>query len=141
MVGSSGQSRLSYIDVLTHSQLAVYAVWDEPDQRLGRLAILNLVKRNSSTSAADADAVAANIDLSPYLLGGEAKVKRMTAPGIDSTDTQTATWAGQNYVNETAAGVEPVEENQNGFVRFLGSEAVLVFLQQSGDSELHLYAQ
>jgi len=108
---------------------------------LVNLAILNLVKLNSSTSAADADAVAANIDLSPYLLGGEAKVKRMTAPGIDSTDTQTATWAGQNYVNETAAGVEPVEENQNGFVRFLGSEAVLVFLQQSGDSELHLYAQ
>jgi len=83
---SSGQSRLSYIDVPAHSQLAVYAVWDEPDQRLDRLAILNLANRNSSTSAADADAVAANIDLSPYLvLGGEAKVKRMTAPGIDST--------------------------------------------------------
>jgi len=138
-VGSSGQSRLSYVDVPAHPQLAVYTVWDGPEQRLDRLAILNLANRNSSTSAADADAVAVNIDLSPYLVGGEAKVKRMTAPGMDSTDTQTATWAGQDYVNGTAVGIECVEETQNGLVRVAGSEAVLVFLHQSVES--HLYAQ
>jgi Glycosyl hydrolase family 79 C-terminal beta domain len=128
-VGSSGQSRLSYISIPPQPQLAVYAVWEE--DRLDRFAILNLANRNASMSASDAVALEANIDLSPYLQGGEAKVKRMTAPGMDSTDTQTATWAGQSYADGTAAGDESVEQTQNGVVRVAGSEGVLVFLNSS----------
>ena len=133
-VGSSGQSRISYINVPAHPHLAVYAVWDQPGQRLYRLVILNLANRNVSTSSADADALAVNVDLSPYLLGGEARVKRMTAPGMDSTDAQTATWAGQSYANGIATGDESAEETRNGIVCVEGSEGVLVFLHWNGQS-------
>ena len=92
----------------------MYAIWDQPEQRLDRLAILNLANRNISTSAVDADALAVDVYLSPVLQGNEAKVKRLTAPGMDSTDSQTATWAGQNYMNGTPEGDESVEETQNG---------------------------
>ena len=127
-VGSSGQSRLSYISIPAYPQLAVYAIWDQPEQRLDRLAILNLANRNISTSAADADALAVDVYLSPVLQGSEAKVKRLTGPGMDSTESQTATWAGQNYMNGTPEGDESVEETQNGVVRVGGCEGVLVFL-------------
>ena len=51
----------------------------------------------------------------------------MTAPGADSKDSDTATWAGQAFTNGTASGREEIEGLQNGCVTVRGSEAVLVF--------------
>ena len=59
--------------------------------------------------------------------GSEVRVKRMTAPGLDSKDSDTATWAGQSYTNGTASGTEVVEGLVDGKVTVKGSEAVLVF--------------
>lgn len=94
--------------------------------------------RNESASATDVAAGSVTVDLTPYLrVGGscsgsrdegEARVKRMTSPGLDSKDVSQVTWAGQSFENGTAMGVEVVEGLQNGtMVTVPGSEAVLVF--------------
>ena len=59
---------------------------------------------------------------------GQTRVKRMTAPGLDSKDSGAATWAGQSYENGTASGTEVIEAlSQNGTVIVKRSEGVLVF--------------
>jgi hypothetical protein len=69
-----------------------------------------------------------SVDLSAWTrVGVEAKVKRMTAPGLDSKDAGAATWAGQSFMNGTPSGEEVVEGLQEGKVTVRGSEAVLVF--------------
>ncbi|GJE88664.1 glycosyl hydrolase family 79 C-terminal beta domain-containing protein [Phanerochaete sordida] len=128
-VGSSQQSRLALLPPLPElPDLAAYAVWDPavraPHDGPARLALLNLAVRNVSSSQ---DVGVAQVDLSAWTKGGQAKVKRMTAPGLDSTDSDTATWAGQSYTNGTASGKEVIEQLQQGKVAVKGSEAVLVF--------------
>ncbi|KDQ57014.1 glycoside hydrolase family 79 protein [Jaapia argillacea MUCL 33604] len=122
-VGSSGQSQISLIPTPSNPQLAVYAIWD--NSILSRMAILNLSTRNV-TSSQDAGEVV--VDLSEYVSGSGATVKRMTAPGLDSKDSSLVTWAGQSYENGTASGMEVIETLQGGSVTVKGSEGVLVFL-------------
>lgn len=88
--------------------------------------MLNLIAGNASTVGSDSDVV---VDLSPYLRKGrrEAKVKRMTAPSLDSKDASRVLWAGQSYENGTASGGEVIEGLDNGTVTVQGSEGVLVF--------------
>ena len=92
--------------------------------------MLNLSVRNVSTSEGDAKRNEAVLDLSPYLRdgnGGNAVVKRMTSPGLDSKDVSRVLWAGQSYVDGTASGKEVVEELDDGKVTVRASEGVLVF--------------
>ena len=132
-VGSSGNSRLSLIDTPEHPQLAVYAVWDKQD--LSRLVFLNLANRNASTTADEAEKLAVSVDLSDYVgntrKGSEVKVKRMTAPGIDSKDSSKVVWAGQSYANGVSEGDEVVEllSSNDTKVSVGGSEGVIVFLR------------
>lgn len=58
--------------------------------------------------------------------GRKAGVKRMTSPGLNSTDAGTATWAGQSFENGTGKGALVVEGLKNGIVNVAGSEGVLV---------------
>ncbi|KAI0342826.1 hypothetical protein BDW22DRAFT_1357353 [Trametopsis cervina] len=111
---------------------AAYAIWD-PDSRAitdgpARLVLLNLAVRNISSAAHEGSV---SVDLSKWVRAGgqeAVKVKRMSAPGLDSTDSRTATWAGQSFENGTASGVEVVESLGNdGNVTVNGSEGVLVF--------------
>lgn len=52
----------------------------------------------------------------------------MTSPGVDSKDSDLATWAGQAFTNGTASGNEVLESPFEGReVTVQGSEAVLVF--------------
>lgn len=134
-VGSSQKSQLSLIDIPDQPQLAAYAIWD-PAVRSGglaRLALLNLGVRNVTTSAEDAAALAATVDISPYLRSakgssrGRATLKRMTSPGLDTKDVSKVLWAGQSYENGTASGWEDIEDVTNGTVTIQGSEGVLVF--------------
>lgn len=83
--------------------------------------------RNETTSDADAEELAVSVDLSPYIRGAEAKVKRLTSPGLDSKNSSAALWAGQSYANGIASGIETVEKLKNGLVRVAGSEGILVF--------------
>ena len=55
------------------------------------------------------------------------KVKRMTAPGMDSKDVDIVTWAGQAYTNGTASGEEVLEDVTDGMVVVNGVEGVIVF--------------
>lgn len=130
-VGSSQQSRLALLPSPSNlPNLAAYAIWDPAVRALhdgpARLALLNLHVRNVSSSQ---DTGAISVDLNAWTRKGtNAKVKRMSAPGLDSKDSDTATWAGQAFTNGTASGKEVVEQLQGGKVVVKGSEAVLVFL-------------
>lgn len=80
-----------------------------------------------TSSQEDRDAVAVTVDLSPYVrTDNEAKVKRLTSIGLDSTDSSAAKWAGQSYENGTPNGEEAIESLDNGKVTVQGSEGVLV---------------
>lgn len=131
-VGSSTQSRIALLPSPAGlTNLAAYAIWDPASRSVhdgpARLALLNLAVRNVSSSQDEGEV---QVDVSTWLRakGGKGvKVKRMTAPGLDSKDSDTATWAGQSFANGTASGVEVVEGLQNGTVGVKGSEGVLVF--------------
>ncbi|KIP07665.1 glycoside hydrolase family 79 protein [Phlebiopsis gigantea 11061_1 CR5-6] len=128
-VGSSNKSRIALLPPLTGlPNLAAYAVWDPAaravDHGPARLALLNLAIRNMSSSATEGQV---SVDLSAWVRKSGAKVKRMTALGLDSKDSDTVTWAGQSFTNGTASGTETVETLKNGTVTVNGSEGVLVF--------------
>lgn len=87
-----------------------------------------------SVAAAGNVSVSVDVDVAAWLRqgkgggGGEVRVKRMTAPGLDSKDSSAATWAGQSFEDGTASGEEVVEGLEDGrTVTVRGSEAVLVF--------------
>ncbi|KAL5525513.1 hypothetical protein ACEPAG_6849 [Sanghuangporus baumii] len=132
-VGNSTQTQISLIPVESDPQLAVYAIWD-PEARednIARMVLLNLAVRNVSTPEEDAAQNEAVFDLSPYLQessnNGQAKVKRITSPGLDSKDVSRVVWAGQSYENGTAFGEEVIEQLEGGMVTVRASEGVLVF--------------
>ncbi|EPQ54385.1 hypothetical protein GLOTRDRAFT_44058 [Gloeophyllum trabeum ATCC 11539] len=126
-VGPSGKSQLSLIPTPSYPELAVYAIWD--GAALARIAVLNLAIRNATATEEQKGAAAVTLDLGGYVKEGcEARVKRMTAPGLDSKDSTAVTWAGQSYANGTASGEEVVETLQKGVVTVQGSEGVLVLL-------------
>jgi len=124
-VGSSGETKIAPFVVPESLDLAAYAIWDAG--RLSRITLLNLSHRNVS-SAADEGAV--TVDLFGVIRGDKgATVKRMTAPGMDSKDSDLAVWAGQSFANGTASAREVVETlGEHDTVVVSGSEGVIVFL-------------
>ncbi|EIM91232.1 uncharacterized protein STEHIDRAFT_48573 [Stereum hirsutum FP-91666 SS1] len=141
-------SRITLVDIPTAPQVAVYAVWEGKnssiaarddgssaetgEEALSRLVILNLGHRNVSSTDEEKDDIAVSVDLSPFVTSGSANVtvKRMTATGMDSTDSDTATWAGQGYAQGVASGEEVIEGlNGGNTVRVGGTEGVVVFLR------------
>ncbi|KAJ5021747.1 glycoside hydrolase [Bipolaris maydis] len=58
------------------------------------------------------------------------RVKRMTAPFVDSKDNKVATWAGQSFPQGEAVGKMDIEVVEDGVVSVRGSEAVLVFFDE-----------
>jgi hypothetical protein len=122
-VGSPGNASIASVSIPNAPDLAAYAVWD--GKSLSRIALLNLAHRNV-TSPSNQGAV--RVDLSKIVKGRNATVKRMTAPGMDSKDSNATTWAGQSFVNGTASGEEAIEGLENNAVEVNGSEGVLVFL-------------
>lgn len=134
-VGSSQKSQISLIPTPAFPQLAVYAVWD-PIARPSRdgparITILNLNTRNVTATPQEVDQSSVTLDLSSYARKGfgarKPSVKRMTSPGLDSTDATTATWAGQSYESGQASGKLVTESLQGGKVTVKGSEGAIVF--------------
>lgn len=96
-----------------------------------RLVFLNLEARNA-TDPPNMNAVNLSFDRWIAHFGldpSKITVKRMTAPGLDSTDSATTTWAGQSFENGVASGVEVVEGLVNDIsVVVNGGEGVIIFL-------------
>lgn len=110
-------------------EFAVYAVFDPTVRSVSdgpaRIALLNLAVRDTTS---DASAGSVVVDFTPYLRKGKAAtLKRMTSPGLDSKDSEKATWAGQHFAYGTANGTEVVETLKNGTVTVHGSEGALLF--------------
>ncbi|GJJ08933.1 hypothetical protein Clacol_003153 [Clathrus columnatus] len=130
-VGSSGRSQLQLINIPEAPHVAAYVIWDDAvkSDGIARLAIINTAISNITTPAKENGSVV--VDLKPFLnskqRSNDVVVKRMTSPGVDSKNSDLATWAGQAFTNGTASGREVVETLKDGEVTVRGSEAVLVF--------------
>ncbi|VDB95700.1 unnamed protein product [Peniophora sp. CBMAI 1063] len=125
-VGSSNDSSLAYIPVPSAPDLAAFAVYESGS--LSRLTLLNLAHRNTTDSA---DTGSVSVDVTGFAGEGAVKVKRMTAPGMDSKDVDSVTWAGQAYTNGTVVGEEVIEDVTDGVVVVNGVEGVIVFFDSS----------
>lgn len=109
--------------------LAAYAVYEH--DKLARLTLLNLAHRNT-TDSADTGSVSVNLQSLVGKRGlGKVKVKRMTAPGMESKEVDLVTWAGQAYTNGTASGEEEIEDVKDGVVIVNGVEGVIVFFDSA----------
>ena len=113
----------------------MYAIWDPAvrEDGIARLALLNLAVRNITTSVEEADEMSISVDVATLARKGEAgrvsqaRVKRMSSPGLDSKDVSKVLWAGQSYESGVASGEEFIESTQDGRVTVQGSEGVLLF--------------
>ncbi|KAK1991469.1 glycoside hydrolase family 79 protein [Colletotrichum falcatum] len=98
--------------------------------RPSKLALVNM-KPYYAGSASDH---AVSIDLLSALTAagsGSARVKRMTAPSVDTGDAALATWAGQAFPSGVPVGDMDIETvGADGVVEVRGSEAVLVFFDE-----------
>lgn len=105
-----------------------YAFYE--DDALSKIAIINM-KPYYSNSTED---YTVKIDLSQYTqdLESPAQLKRMTAPYVNEGKTENATWAGQSFKNGGPIGELDIEAiGEDGLVEVRGSEAVLIFLDDS----------
>ncbi|KAG8678542.1 hypothetical protein FRC08_017684, partial [Ceratobasidium sp. 394] len=127
-VGPSGQTRLALLrDASFPPSLAVYAIWDPSARKQGvaRMVILNMALRREGVAADEAKTV--TIDVSKWAqVGKAAKVKRMSAPGVESKDVGRVTWAGQSYTSGVTVGKLAIEGLDAGRVSVKGSEGVLI---------------
>ena len=118
------------VNVPEKESVAAYAIWDPAVRKTGiaRLAVINTAIRNVTMDATTVDETV-TMDLTPFIDSKRPspKVKRMTAPGADSKDVDSVTWAGQAFTNGTASGHEVIEKLYHGKVIVKGSECVLVF--------------
>lgn len=112
-------------------EIAVYGFWDESTQApFGqkypkKLAILNLQIYNSTSTIPRPVTV---FDISAYVPNPNSaiRVRRLTAPGADWTDTFRATWAGQTFATGDPRERQIEERLFGTHVVVAASEAVLV---------------
>lgn len=126
VVGKSHTSQILHIQPpanVSREHFAAYAVYEK--KKLARLALVNLAQLNKTEAADSVSGVWVGLPK----FDGLARVKRMSAPGLDEKDTDRVTWAGQAYTNGTAFGNLEVERVSGGAVWVRDSEAVLIFLQ------------
>ncbi|KAK2037588.1 glycoside hydrolase family 79 protein [Colletotrichum somersetense] len=105
---------------------AAYAFY--VDDRVSKLALVNM-RPYYANSTSD---YTVRLDLSGLTPagkgGGGARVKRMTAPYVDTGDSQLSTWAGQAFPQGEPVGEMAIETvGEDGAVEVRGSQAVLVF--------------
>lgn len=114
------------VDILVNSTyFTVYAIYEasEREQRLDSIAVVNLNMWNSTEPAAERPYNA--VELPEWLDCSRAKVRRLTAPGVEIATN--ITWAGQ-YVESDGniVGREVTEDVQDGKVLVGAGEAVLI---------------
>jgi hypothetical protein len=90
------------------------------------MVVLNMALRREGVAADESETV--SVDVSKWVKKGTgAKVKRMSAPGVESKDVGRITWAGQSYTDGVPVGDLIVEGLNSGKVSVKGSEGVLIF--------------
>ena len=125
VIGKSLTSQILHVQPpanVSRENFAAYAVYEK--KKLARLALINLAQLNKTEAANSTSGVWVSLPES----NGSARVKRMTAPGLDEKETDRVTWAGQAYTNGTAVGDLEVERASGSAVWVRDSEAVLVIL-------------
>jgi len=108
-----------------------YAVYENNLRQPKKLALINWAPYNTTVPNDTKKAVTLDIRQWVEKRGRGYKTvtaKRLTAPGIDTKDSDLVTWAGQAFTNGTAVGREKIERIEDGVVNLRGSEALLVFL-------------
>ncbi|KAJ0114001.1 glycoside hydrolase family 79 protein [Diaporthe amygdali] len=129
-LGGSGV-QISALDTpagVNKDSFSSYAFYE--DDVLSKIALINM-KPFYKNSTED---FTVTVDLSQYTqdLESPAQLKRMTAPYVDEGKTENVTWAGQSFKNGDPIGELNIEEiGQDGLVEVRGSEAVLIFLNDS----------
>jgi len=125
---SNGSTITTALGDESAGQLVVYGFWDtSPSARSYpvKLALLNLEIFNH-TQMGQRPAVQVNISEFRMDPRSPITIRRMQAPGADTTLGNLTTWAGQTFVSGMPAG-SLVREQQNGsVVTIAASEAVLV---------------
>ncbi|KAF4550030.1 Glycosyl hydrolase family 79 C-terminal beta domain-containing protein 3 [Elsinoe fawcettii] len=110
---------------VNEERFSAYALWEGEEVR--KLVVLNteLYYGNTTTDGT------VELDVSAYATGEKVWVKRLTAPAVNEKDSTKATWAGQAFPQGDAVGETLVEEVTGNVVRVRGSEAVLVFFDET----------
>ncbi|KAJ0162386.1 Beta-glucuronidase [Colletotrichum tanaceti] len=113
---------------VSDESFAAYAFY--VDDRLSKLALVNM-KPYYANSTSDHTV---RLDLSSLAHAGRgdrARVKRMTAPYVNTGDARLSSWAGQSFpLGEPVGEVDIGTVGEDGVVAVRGSEAVLVFFNE-----------
>jgi hypothetical protein len=113
------------VDILINSTyLTAYAIYEAGQRaKLSSIAVVNLNMWNSTEPVAERPYTA--VELPSWLDCSKARVKRLTAPGVEIATN--ITWAGQYVQNDgQIVGKEVIESVENGRVLVGASEAVLI---------------
>ena len=126
-------TRVRALDIpasLASDHFSAYAFYDH--DKLSKLALMNLTPYYANSTedfTVDFDVFAGPLRHKKHR---RAYVKRMTAPTVDEKLTEKVTWAGQSFKNAKPEGVVQIERvGSDGIVKVRGSEAVLVFFDES----------
>ncbi|EQB54577.1 hypothetical protein CGLO_05565 [Colletotrichum gloeosporioides Cg-14] len=112
---------------------AAYAFY--VDDAISKIALVNL-KPYYANSTSDFSVSVDLTSLADAAKGESIYAKRMTAPFVNTGDTNLATFGGQSFPQGQPVG-DMVIEKVEGAVDVRGSEAVLVFFDESGVYGLH----
>ncbi|KAK5947222.1 hypothetical protein PMZ80_001370 [Knufia obscura] len=111
---------------LSEDHFSAYAFYS--DGALRKLALINMQLYFANSTSDHTVSFDVSQHCGPQ---GKAWVKRMTAPYVDTGETELVTWAGQSFENGSPIGRVEVEEvRRNGIVEVKGSEAVLVLFNE-----------
>ncbi|KAL0937525.1 Beta-glucuronidase 4 [Colletotrichum truncatum] len=126
--GDTRVRALSAPEGVSSESFAAYAFYKEDS--ISKLALINM-KPYYANSTSD---FTVRVDLSsaiPADQKGNALAKRMTAPYVNTGDSNLSTWAGQSFPQGKAEGEMAIETlNEDMIVDVRGSQAVLIFLNE-----------
>ena len=119
---------------LSQDSFSSYAFYE--DGSMTKLALINM-KPFYKNSTED---YTVTVDIKEYIQNSASppRLKRMTAPSVEEGKTENVLWAGQTFKTGSPNGELDIEGvGQDGLVEIRGSEAVLIFFDQSRIYGLH----
>ena len=115
---------------LDSKHFAFYAFY--VDGKLSKVALINMYLYYGNSTEDHTVTFDLSSQMGRWCKDGKAWAKRMTAPYVNEKDTTKTTWAGQSFESGAPAGEVDIEDvASNGIVQVRGSEAVLIFFDES----------
>ena len=115
---------------LNSKHFAAYAFY--VDGKLSKVALINMYLYYEYSTEDHTVTFDFSSEISKWCKDGKASLKRMTAPYVNEKDTTKTTWAGQSFENGAPVGEVDIEDvSSDGIVEVRGSEAVLIFFDES----------